>query len=113
MIPSSLRDRLRRPPLSWVPFVVVCVITAWVFAVFNDNFLHRDFAYDEAYFTWGGWSILKGLAPYRDFLEFKPPLLFLTHALALKLYGFPLFQYRWFFLWFPMASVLAVKASLI
>jgi hypothetical protein len=113
MLPPFLRDRLRRPPLRWVPLAIACLVTAWVFAVFNDNFLHRDFAYDESYFTWGGWCILKGLAPYKDFLEFKPPLLFLTHALALKLYGFDAFQYRWFFLWFPMASVLALQASLV
>ena len=110
---SSLRDRLRRPPVRWIPLAIVGLVTAWVFVVFNDGFLHRDIAYDESYFVWGGWCILKGLAPYRDFLEFKPPLLFLTHALALKIYGLDAFQYRWFFLWFPMASVLALQASLV
>ncbi len=110
---SSLWVRLRRQAARWVPRAIVALLTAWVFAVFNDGFLHRDIAYDESYFVWGGWCILKGLAPYRDFLEFKPPLLFLTHALALKIYGLDRFQYRWFFLWFPMASVLALQASLI
>jgi hypothetical protein len=113
MWPSFLRDRWRRPPLAWLPLLVTLAVTAWVLFVFNDDYLHRDFAYDEAYFTWGGWCILKGLAPYKDFLEFKPPILFLTHALALKLYGFSAFQYRWFFLWFPMASVLTLQASLV
>ena len=28
---------------------------------------------------WTGWSILKGLAPYKYFVEWKPPLAFLTH----------------------------------
>jgi hypothetical protein len=112
-LPSFARDRLRRSPAAWLPALAICAVTAWVFAVFNDNFLHRDFAYDESYFVWGGWCINKGLVPYRDFLEFKPPLLFLTHALALKLYGYAAFQYRWFFLWFPMVSVLALQAALI
>jgi hypothetical protein len=113
MLSPYVRDHLRRPPWSLIPAVLITCIAAWVFFLFNDVFLHHDFAYDESYFTWGGWCINKGLAPYRDFMEFKPPILFLTHALALKLYGFAHFQYRWFFLWFPMASVLAFQVALV
>jgi hypothetical protein len=88
-------------------------ITTRVFNVFNDAFLHHSIQYDEGFFVWGGWSISKGLAPYKDFLEFKPPFVFLTHALALKLFGFENLGYRRFFALFPLASILFLQASLI
>jgi hypothetical protein len=75
--------------------------------------LASGIGYDEQVFVWGGWSILKGLAPYRDFMEWKPPVAFLTHALALKLFGFEGERFRYFFLVLSMSSVLALVASLI
>jgi hypothetical protein len=90
------------------------MIGAIVFRILNDESLHHPgFDVDETYFVWGGWSITKGLIPYRDFIEFKPPLAFLTHALAIALYGFKSFQYRWFFLWFPMSSLIALHGALL
>jgi len=50
----ALRDALHRPLVRWITLAIVALVTAWVFAVFNDNFLHRDVAYDESYFVWGG-----------------------------------------------------------
>lgn len=88
-------------------------IPAYVFLLLNDGMKHHGGFGDEGYFVWCGWSVLKGLAPYRDFLEFKPPLVFLTHALALKLYGFDGYRYREFFTIFPLASVLALQMSLL
>jgi hypothetical protein len=89
-------------------------ITASVFLVFNEPFqTHNGVGYDEGFFVWGGWSILKGLAPYKDFLEFKPPVVFLTHALAQKLFGFEHFGFRRFFTIFPLASILTLQASLV
>jgi hypothetical protein len=112
-LPRLLKDRLGRRPFSLLPAALVCAITAWVFVVLNDVMFHHDFAYDESYFVWCGWCITKGLVVYRDFMEFKAPILFFTHALALKLFGFAHFEYRWFFLFFPMASVLALMASML
>ncbi len=87
--------------------------TAYFFAIFNDQFLHNGLEYDESYFVWCGWMITKGFAPYRDFLEFKPPMIFITHALALKLYGFQHFEYRKFFAYFPLGSLLALQLAML
>ena len=92
----------------------LCVWFAWrVFRVFADEFLHANIIYDESYFVWGGWCITKGLAPYRDFLEFKPPFVFITHALALKLYGYENFGYRHFFSGFAFSSMMALMLAMI
>jgi hypothetical protein len=99
--------------LAVVLTAVTLAIPAYVFLLFNDGMKHHGGFGDEGYFVWCGWSVLKGLTPYRDFLEFKPPLVFLTHALALKLFGFDGYRYREFFTIFPLVSVLALQASLL
>jgi len=94
--------------------IAVCLaIPAYVFLLLNDAMLHGGVGYDECWFLWSGWCFLKGLAPYVDFLEFRPPFVFLTHALALKLHGFDGFRYRYFFCYFPLGALVAAHASLI
>jgi hypothetical protein len=93
--------------------MAVLAVTVRVFLWFNDAFLHMEVGFDEAFFVWTGWSILKGLVPYRDFLEYKPPLLFLTHALALKLYGLDAEQFRYLFLYLPLGSLIALALAMI
>jgi hypothetical protein len=105
--------RLGRSVLGVVLTLFTLWATTYVFRLLNDRFLHGGMSFDESYFVWGGWSLLKGLVPYRDFIEFKPPLVFLTHALALKMYGFDKFQYRYFFAYFPLGSLLALQLSLL
>jgi hypothetical protein len=107
-------------PLEWPKVAVrlgldgfTLAITAAVFVVYNSEFLHNAMEYDEGFFVWCGWSLLKGLVPYRDFIEFKPPVLFLTHALALALFGFPGLGYRRFFAIFPLGALLFAQAALL
>lgn len=88
-------------------------IPTYVFLIFNDGMRHSGGWGDEGYFVWCGWSLLKGLVPYRDFMEFKPPFVFLTYALALKLHGLDGFGYRLFFTYFPLASILALQIALL
>src|SRR5580704_12961595 len=112
-------DTFRRArPLEWPKVAVrlgldgfTLAITAAVFVVYNSEFLHNAMEYDEGFFVWCGWSLLKGLVPYRDFIEFKPPVLFLTHALALALFGFPGLGYRRFFAIFPLGALLFAQAA--
>jgi hypothetical protein len=116
---ATLRWPARQPMdlARWALAIAVTVATlalpAYVFLVLNDGMKHHTGFGDEGYFVWCGWSVLKGLAPYRDSLEFKPPLVFLTHALALKLHGFAGYQYRQFFTYFPLTSILALQLSLL
>jgi hypothetical protein len=93
--------------------VVALAVTTIVFLTLNKRFFYAPIAYDEEFFSWGGWSITKGLAPYRDFIEFKPPLVFITHALAQALFGFENGGYRIFFTLFPLASILVLQTSLV
>jgi hypothetical protein len=88
-------------------------IPVYLFLLFNDGMRHDPRLGDEGFFVWGGWSLTKGLVPYRDFMEFKPPFLFFTHALALELHGFESFGFRTFFTYFPLASILALQISLL
>ena len=94
-------------------YTVALAIPGWAFWRLSIPMLASPLGYDEQVFVWSGWSILKGLAPYRDFMEWKPPLAFLTHALALKLFGMQGLHFRYFFLLLSMASILALVASLI
>lgn len=84
-----------------------------VFRRYNDGFRHAGVGFDEPSFVWGGWCILKGLVPYLEFLEFKPPMIFVTHALALALHGFDGFGFREFFSYFPLGAILAVHLALL
>jgi hypothetical protein len=101
----------RRRGVLWSGLSVAVLV--FVFRVLDDGFLRGGLDFDEAHFTWGGWCIRKGLVPYREFLEFKPIMIFLVHALSLALYGFKDLQFRWFFLWFPMASLVALHLAMV
>jgi hypothetical protein len=97
------------------PSVAAVALPCWAFWRIAKGLLIKrpGIGYDEQFFMWGGWSILKGLAPYRDFLEFKPPMTFLTHALALKLYGYEEERFRYFFLWLSLSSIAAFIGALV
>jgi hypothetical protein len=101
--------------LRAIPPVAAVALPTWEFWRFSKAMLIRatGIGYDEQFFMWGGWSILKGLAPYKDFLEFKPPMTFLSHALALKLFGYQGERFRYFFLALALASVAALVGSLL
>ncbi|MBL8957692.1 MAG: hypothetical protein JNK82_43355 [Myxococcaceae bacterium] len=96
-----------------LPALLTLPIVVHVFNRYNDGFRHAGIGFDEPSFVWGGWSILKGLTPYLEFLEFKPPLIFITHALALWLHGFDGFAFREFFSYFPLGAILAVHCALL
>jgi hypothetical protein len=93
--------------------LLALAITTYVFLALNRRYYYSGIGFDEAHFVWGGWSIKKGLAPYRDFLEFKPPMVFITHYFAQALFGFKDQGFRKFFTIFPLLSVLALQLSLV
>jgi hypothetical protein len=105
------RPRLARA-LSIAGDLLALAVTAIVFLKLNKRFYYAPIGYDEEFFVWGGWSITKGLAPYRDFIEFKPPMVFITHAFAQLLFGFKNGGYRKFFTLFPLLSFLALHAAM-
>jgi hypothetical protein len=62
--------------------------------ILQARFLRAPMGFDERYFLHQGWSLAKGLVPYRDFQEFKPPMIFVVNALGLKLWGLESLAYR-------------------
>lgn len=84
---------LERSTLAlWAVAAIIAPIV--VFVVLNDRIMKAPLGYDEQFFVWGGWNILRGQRPYVDFFEFKPPMVFITHALALALAGTKGLYYR-------------------
>jgi hypothetical protein len=106
------RDRLKVAAAlgSHVPWLGV---SALVFCTLNKGLNRSPVGYDEQFFVWGGWCIRKGLVPYRDFAHFKPPVLFLTHALAQVLCGLADGGYRTFFAALPLVALLSLQTSLV
>lgn len=82
---------------------------AAVYALFSRAFLYTAIGFDEQYFLSEGFAVARGLVPYRDFQEFKPPLVFLLNALAIKIFGVADMRFRWFF-WLLAAGAFAVVA---
>jgi len=107
-------QRVLNPRVRDVMLLVASVaLMGWAFKLLDNEYLYAGFGHDEQYFVWCGWSITKGLVPYRDFSEYKPPVAFLTHALALALHGFRDLQFRWFFLYFPLASLFSLYFAML
>ncbi len=106
--PSAIAARVRylKDALTLLP-------SAGAILVLSKRFMGPPLGYDEQFFVWGGWSILKGLVPYKDFLEHKPPMVFVTHAIALGLFGFEGNGFRRFFLLFALAAILAWQLALL
>jgi len=93
--------------------VLSVAFVIWAFKLLNNEHLYAELGFDEQYFVWTGWCVLKGLIPYRDFSEWKGPMVFVTHAVALALHGFRDLKFRWFFLYFPLSSLFAFYAAML
>ena len=91
-------------------------VAVWILArtmlVIGRRLTFGNYSFDEGWFVWGGWSTLKGLAPYRDFHDFKPPAFFLSEAAAIACFGTEDQRFRLFFLGLATASVVAVAVGL-
>ena len=96
---------IRNAPLVWIGLLVVGEI------ILARRQLGAASGFDESYFVWEGWAINHHLVPYRDFIEFKPPVVFWMNGLALRLFGASGFGYRWLFvLSLVLATVLLFVA---
>jgi hypothetical protein len=69
--------------------------------------------FDERYFLNEGWSVAKGLVPYRDFQETKPPLIFFVNALGIKLFGLDAMGYRQIFSILSLCGFLSLAIALL
>lgn len=83
---------IRSAPLVWIGLLVVGDI------ILAGRQLGAPSGFDESYFVWEGWAVNHHLVPYRDFMEFKPPVVFWMNGLALRLFGTSGFGFRWLFI---------------
>jgi hypothetical protein len=81
--------------------------------VLGMKYRFAQIAYDEHYFLNEGWSVLKGQIPYRDFQEFKPPVIFFVNALGLEIFGLEGLGYRKFLSLLSLAGFLAFTVALL
>jgi hypothetical protein len=83
---------IRSAPIVWVGLLVAVEI------ILARRQLGAPTGFDESYFVWEGWAVNHRLVPYRDFIEFKPPVVFWMNGLALRLFGVSGFGFRWLFI---------------
>lgn len=81
--------------------------------VLGIKYRFAQIAYDERFFLNEGWSVLKGQVPYRDFQEFKPPVIFFVNALGLELFGLEDLAYRNLLSLLSLAGFLALTLALL
>lgn len=111
---ALLPDRTVQRRALGIGATALCLwLPVYLLWLFHRQVLSAPIGYDEQFFVWTGWSVLKGLAPYRDFIEYKPPVLFLTEAVALATFGFAGLKFRYFYLFLAMAAFTAFQASLL
>jgi hypothetical protein len=101
---------------SLLPRAYDALVVLWVTVfhhVLGVKYRFAQIAYDEHYFLTEGWSVVKGQVPYRDFMEFKPPVIFFVHALGLQLFGLEGLGYRKFLALLSLAAFLALAVALL
>jgi hypothetical protein len=115
-LPRRLRERARRVTradlVRALPGALLLGATWTLYWTLARHLTYGAPSVDEKHFIWEGWSINKGLAPYRDFSDFKPPLVFLCNALALRLFSLADQRYRFFFTLLTGASITGLVAGL-
>lgn len=87
--------------------ILVLIAIAVIFALLTRPLHRTDLGYDENWFVWGGWAITAGQAPYVDFTDYKPPLVFLVNAAGIALFGLDALAYR-----YVMAGIVFIGVAL-
>jgi hypothetical protein len=105
-------SRVRQRPRAAILSAVALAVPVLVFLVVNDRIMKAPLGYDEQFFFWGGWNITLGGRPYVDFFEFKPPMVFITHALAVAIAGPEDLHYRAVFSALALGSLTLLHLSL-
>lgn len=81
--------------------------------VLGVKYRFAQIAYDEHWFLNEGWSVVKGQVPYRDFQEFKPPVVIFVNALGVQLFGIEDLGYRKLLALLSLAGFLALTVALL
>jgi len=116
--PARRFAALARSPLarSLLPrgFDALVMVAVTVFHhVLGIKYRFAEIAYDEHFFLLEGWSVVKGQVPYRDFQEFKPPVIIFVNALGIELFGLKDLGYRNLLSLLSLAGFLALTLALL
>ena len=106
-------DRVRARPQAALLTALALAVPMFLFVVLNDRTMKGPLGYDEQFFVWGGWNITRGQRLYIDFFEFKPPMVFITHALAVAVAGSKDLHYRAVFSVLALGSLTLLHLSLL
>ncbi|HEY2510632.1 MAG TPA: hypothetical protein VGI39_07245 [Polyangiaceae bacterium] len=113
LLRSWLRSVDVRSAVASAQDIVTVAFVAVFHRVMGASLLHAPYGFDEHYFLWEGYSVTRGMVPYRDFQEFKPPMIFIVNALGLKLFGLEAMRYREFFHLLSLAGFAAIAIALL
>jgi hypothetical protein len=108
-----LRALLARTPVARVYDAATLLWIGFFHHVLVARFRFAPFGFDEHYFVHEGWSVTKGLVPYRDLQEFKPPMIFFMNALGIGLFGLDGLAYRNMFSILSLCGFLALALALL
>ena len=89
--------------------LVAVTVVVWILA---RRLVLAPIGFDESYFLWTGWSLNHGLVPYRDFIEYKPVMIFVLNALGLKVFGLDYHHYRYIFAILSASAFLGLAVTL-
>jgi hypothetical protein len=74
---------------------------------------YSGLGYDEKFYVYGGYSVLHGQVPYRDFQNLKGPLVSLSEALGIYVFGLDQQRFRLFPLTLGVGSIAFLVGALI
>lgn len=109
----TLRARLTDSRLARAYDALTLAFVAFFHHVLAEKHLRAAMGFDERYFIHQGWSVTKGLVPYRDFQEFKPPMIFFVNALGIGLFGLDGLAYRHIFSILSLLPFVALAVALL
>ncbi len=111
---KALRVALGRAlSLAWWLDVAAVGIVARVAIVLARPLTYSPLGYDEKFYVYGGYSVLHGQVPYRDFQNLKGPFVSLTEALAVAVFGIDHQGFRLMPLTLGVGGIAAMVAALI
>jgi len=110
---ARLREAVAPQLLARVLDLVTLAFVVAFHRVMSAKAIHAPPGFDEHYFLWEGFSVTRGMVPYRDFQEFKPPMIMLVNALGLRLFGLHAMAYRQIFSLLSIGAFLAFTIALL
>lgn len=96
----------KQPDYSWIWLAILLITSLWVsILLYNRGFS----SYDDGVAAEGGWIILHGGTPYRDFWTVYSPAYFYANALSMLVFGDKLISIRLFVLLSGIIQTLLIR----